>query len=99
MLFLAVVVDFVFLPWSIMQVVQCPFSFLIFLSLLDSLDDIRGVMRGYFYWSSSAEYDSFNFPPSFIFDLDTDADQELGAYLLVGLNRLSWKNSLKLLKT
>ena len=48
----------------------------------DSLDDVRGVMRGYFFWSSSTVYDSFNFPPSFVFDLDNDGDQELGAYLL-----------------
>ena len=68
-----------------------------FLFLLDSLDDIRGVMRGYFFRSSSAVYDSFNFPPSFIFDLDNDHEQELGAYLLVGFNRPSRRSSLKLL--
>ena len=73
-------------------------TFLIFSFLLDSLDDIRGVMRGYFRWSGSAGYDSFNFPPSFIFDSDNDGDQELGAYFLVGFNRTSRGKSLKLLK-
>ena len=46
----------------------------------DSLDDIRGVMRRS--RTSGATYDSFNFPPSFIFDNYNGREQESGAYLL-----------------